>query len=80
MTELPTKFLVVHTREDRAMTDDEPRMVEGHGFTPEEFAELLEKSDHFVIGGKRFNIEKRMPQRMAFTMKYVKEPSTSSEA
>jgi hypothetical protein len=72
MTELPLKFLVVHVREDRPMTDDEPRMVEGHGFTPEEFAELLEKSDHFVIGGKRFDIVKRMPQQMGFMMKYVK--------
>ena len=68
MKELPSKFLVVHTRHDRLMADDEPRMVKGHGFTPEEFAEVLAKNNQFKICGQHYDIVRRMPQQMAFTM------------
>ena len=71
MNELPPKFLAVHTWQDRPATDDEPRMAEAHGYTPEELAEVLNRDNYFDIGTHRWQVVDRMVNQLRFTMKIV---------
>jgi len=66
------KFLVVMTREDRPVADEEPRFVEAHGYTPEELSDFLATRDHFEIGGRRFEVVGMSPSQLRFTMKLAK--------
>ena len=54
------------------MTDEEPRLVKAHGYTPEELAEVLNKYNQFEIGGQNFNVVHSNTQQLSFTMKLVK--------